>query len=301
VKTARSSAAIGASTVFWTRPGAKLFRCAFCQARLSQKGWPSFRYHEPLRAEATTSKSASSTRPNPAGFSWADDFHEGLALARSMKTGNKLGFIDRRGQWVMTPRFDWAEPFSEGVAAVDIGGMRGFVDRAGRFPVPLAFAEVHSFSGGLALAYQESCKPLFIDRSGKVVISAPVDFASAFRDGLSIVGIGGRCGVGGTFGYMDTSGALTIAPRYESVAPFSEGLAAVRAGGKWGFINRKGVVVIPVRFEDTAGGAPGPFRSGLARVYSRIPDNRPPNASALADLQSGYIDTRGEYVWSPTY
>jgi hypothetical protein len=239
--------------------------------------------------------------PNPGGFSWADDFHEGLALARSEKTGNKVGFIDRRGQWAMTPQFDWAEPFSEGVAAVDIGGMRGFVNRTGRFPVPPAFAEVHSFSGGLALAYQESCKPLFIDHSGKVVISAPVDFASAFRDDLSIVGIGGRCGVGGRFGYMDRSGALTIAPRYESVAPFSEGLAAVRAGDKWGFINRKGALVIPLRFEETAAGAPGPFRSGLARVYSRIPGGRPPNASAMADLQVGYIDTRGEYVWSPTY
>jgi hypothetical protein len=239
--------------------------------------------------------------PNPARFSWADDFHEGLALARSEMTGNKLGFIDRRGQWVMTPQFDWAEPFSEGVAAVDIRGLRGFVDRTGKFVIPPALAEVHSFSGGLALAYQESCKPLFIDHSGKVVISAPVDFASAFRDDLSIVGIGGRCGVGGTFGFMDRSGALTIATQYESVAPFSEGLAAVRAGDKWGFINRKGALVIPLRFEETAAGAPGPFRSGLARVYSRIPGFRQPNASAMADLQAGYIDTRGEYAWPPTY
>lgn len=239
--------------------------------------------------------------PNPAGFNWADDFHEGLAMARSETTGNKVGFIDKGGQWAMIPRFDWAESFSEGVAAVDIGGMRGFVNRTGRLVIPAVFAEVHSFSAGLALAYQESCKPLFIDHSGRVVISAPVDFASAFVDNLSIVGIGGRCGVGGRFGYMDRSGALTIAPRYESAAPFSEGLAAVRAGDKWGFINRKGALVIPMRFEETAAGAPGPFRSGLARVYSRIPGDRPPNASAMADLQVGYIDTRGEYVWSPTY
>ena len=72
--------------------------------------------------------------PNPSRFSWADDFHEGLALARSEATGNKLGFIGRRGQWVITPQFDWAEPFSEGVAAVDIGGMSIHFQRASLLP-----------------------------------------------------------------------------------------------------------------------------------------------------------------------
>jgi hypothetical protein len=239
--------------------------------------------------------------PNRSRFSWADDFHEGLALARTEKTGEKLGFINKRGQWVIRPQLDWAEPFSEGVAAAASGGKRGFVDRTGRFVIPPTFEEVHSFSGGLALAYQEPCKPLFIDHSGKIVIRAPGDFATAFREELSIVEVDGQCGLGGRYGYMDRSGALTIAPQYESAAPFSEGLAAVRVGDKWGFINRKGTLVIPPRFENTAAGAPGPFRSGLARAYSRIPGDRPPNAFAMADLQAGYINTKGEYVWSPTH
>src|SRR5258707_10251677 len=89
--------------------------------------------------------------PNRSRLSWADDFHEGLALARSENTGDKLGFIDKRGRWAIPPQLDWAEPFSEGVAAADIKGKRGFVDRTGRFVIPPAFAEVHSFSEGLAL------------------------------------------------------------------------------------------------------------------------------------------------------
>ena len=240
--------------------------------------------------------------PNRSRLSWADDFHEGLALARTENTGDKVGFINKRGQWVIPPQLAWAEPFSEGVAAAAASeGKRGFVDRTGRFVIPPTFGEVHSFSEGLALAYQEPCKPLFIDHSGKVVIRTPGDFASAFRDGLSIVEVDGQCGLGGKYGYMNRSGAVTIAPQYESVAPFSEGLAAVRIGDTWGFINRKGTLVIPPRFENTAAGAPGPFRSGLARAYSRIPGDRPPNASAMADLQAGYINTKGEYVWSPTH
>jgi WG containing repeat len=240
--------------------------------------------------------------PNRSRFTWADDFHEGLALARAEKTGDKVGFINKRGQWAIPPRLDWAEPFSEGVAAAAASeGKRGFVDRAGAFVIPPTFAEVHSFSGGLALAYQEPCKPLFIDHSGKVVIKVPGDFATAFHEELSIVEVDGQCGLGGRYGYMDRSGALTIAPQYASVGPFSEGLAAVRVGDKWGFINRKGTLVIPPHFEDTAAGPPGPFQSGLARAYSRIPGDRQPNASAMADLQAGYVNTKGENVWSPTH
>lgn len=64
-------------------------------------------------------------QPDSSRFDWADDFHEGLALATSATTGAKRGFLNRRGQWAIPPQFDWAEPFSEGLAAVDIGGKRG--------------------------------------------------------------------------------------------------------------------------------------------------------------------------------
>jgi hypothetical protein len=239
--------------------------------------------------------------PRAAQFAWSGDFHEGLALAKSDKTGNKIGFINKRGRWAIAPQFDWAEPFAEGVAAADGDGGRGFIGRTGRFVIPPAFLEVHSFSAGVALVYRESCKPLFVDHSGRIAIRTPGDFASAFSEGLSIVEVGGTCGLGGRYGFMDKMGRLVIDPRYELVGPFSEGLAAARLAGNWGFIDRRGDVVIPARFADTAAGAPGPFRSGLARVYSRIPDERPPNASAMAGLQFGYINAKGHYVWPPTY
>lgn len=230
-----------------------------------------------------------------ARFKGAGEFKGGLATATSETTGQKIGFISKQGAWAIAPQFDWAEPFSEGLAAVEVGGKRGFIDRAGTLVIPASFREAHSFAGGLALVYRETGKPLFIDHAGQVVIDIHVDFADAFTDRWSVVMVGGK------FGYMDKTGTFAIAPQYAQAARFSEGLAAVRIGNNWGFINRNAELVIPARFEVTPGGAPGPFRSGLARVFSRIPNDTEMNAWAMAGLDIGYITTKGDYVWPPTH
>ena len=47
---------------------------------------------------------------------------------------------------------------------------------------------------------------------------------------------------------MDSSGWFRIAPNFDEVLPFSEGLAAVRSGDQWGFIDTSGNFAIPPRF-----------------------------------------------------
>jgi WG containing repeat len=51
----------------------------------------------------------------------------------------KYGFLDHRGNFVIQPQFIWIDPifdnalpFSEGLAAVKLGGQWGFVDAAGK-------------------------------------------------------------------------------------------------------------------------------------------------------------------------
>ena len=37
------------------------------------------------------------------------------------------GYVDIDGQWVIAPRFESAQPFSEGLAAVCQGGLWGYI------------------------------------------------------------------------------------------------------------------------------------------------------------------------------
>jgi hypothetical protein len=64
--------------------------------------------------------------------------------------------------------------------------------------------------------------------------------------------------------------------KYDSIAPYSEGMAAVKLGDKWGYIDGNKKLVIPLQFK-----LANPFFEGLAAVY----DN---------ENKSGYIDKIGK-------
>ncbi len=66
----------------------------------------------------------------------------------------------------------------------------------------------------------------------------------------------------GKYGFADLEqGIFVIAPRYDSVLPFSEGLAAVMVEGRWGYINIQERMVIPPRYDEVY-----PFFGELASV-----------------------------------
>ncbi|MFA4987749.1 MAG: WG repeat-containing protein [Candidatus Brocadiia bacterium] len=68
------------------------------------------------------------------------------------------------------------------------------------------------------------------------------------------------------FGFIDTSGQFVIAPAYDQAYPFSEGLALVRKGNLWGFIDKAGIVVIPVSILTEE--LPSPLGSDSFRGFS---------------------------------
>jgi hypothetical protein len=63
------------------------------------------------------------------------------------------------------------------------------------------------------------------------------------------------------YGYLDSSGKLVIACRFDGAASFSEKRAAVLQDGKWGFIDPAGELAIPPQFDSADF-----FANGLARV-----------------------------------
>jgi hypothetical protein len=137
-------------------------------------------------------------------------FLEGLEPTHMRgKVGRITGdwcYIDTQGKFVVEPQFSYAQPFSEGLAAVR--------DASGRYG--------------------------YIDHTGKYVITPQFDEAFAFSEGFAGVG------VSNLFGYIDKRGAFIIKPQYRSAAAhgFAEGLVWIEVDGKWGCVNEKGETVI---------------------------------------------------------
>jgi hypothetical protein len=156
-------------------------------------------------------------------------FSEGLLPA---KKGGKWGYLDTAMKWTIEPRFDGADRFSEGLAAV-----------------------ASASGGGKKGSRDATCKFGFVDKSGKPVIEQKFDGAWPFSEGLAAVGAGGK------WGYVDKAGKAAIEPQYDYAWPFSEGLGRVLVGEKQGFVDKSGAVVIKPAYEPA-----WEFSRGLARV-----------------------------------
>lgn len=190
--------------------------------------------------------------------------------------------------YIVSPKFDNAGSFSEGLAAVKVGDKWGFIDKTGKMVIEPQFnprqAQFNSrFSDGLAAVnFEEATDPArtvgsatrwgFIDKTGVVAINPQFagDYYSppSFSEGLAAI----RAEL--KWGYIDKTGRFAIEPRFDQARWFSEGLAVVRVNGKEGYIDKRGELVIKPSF-DTAGA----FSGGIASVY--------------VDGKSGIIDRTG--------
>lgn len=194
---------------------------------------------------------------------------------------DKRGFIDRTGKMVISPQFQGATQFSEGLAVVATnsnGYGEGYIDRSGTIVIPTKFDKATEFSEGLAMVGVDQGKREiqiegekyyfssshsghkwgFIDKTGKYIAEPLYRRAGKFSEGLAPVEH-----PNGLWGFLDRSGGWAIAPRFQWASGFSEGFACVRLKGKFGFIDQTGKIVIAPQFT-----SPGNFSEGVAAVRS---------------------------------
>ncbi len=94
------------------------------------------------------------------------------------------------------------------------------------------------------------------------------------------------------WGYKNASGNVVVKPKYTSVNNrFHEGMASVAIDGKIGFINDKGVEIVPPKYDGV-----DEFADGLALVNlgGKWPED--PNAPNVQGGKWGYIDKTGKEV-----
>lgn len=209
----------------------------------------------------------------------------------------RYALMDRSGRPITGFEYDYADGFRAGRAAVRRDGRWGYVDSTGRVVIPLQYAFADRFSDkGLAWVLLDD-RLIRIDTLGRIVPTEPTvsidhersyswtwnspkaglkdDFGrTVFRnDSLAIVPPHGPVCMyeamqrdsGARWGLMDLTGRILTPRIFDSVdkSYFDHyEIVPVKRSGKWGYINRRGTLVIPFRFDKA-----NPFdREGRAKV-----------------------------------
>lgn len=227
----------------------------------------------------------------------AGNFSEELARFKS-NTNFKWGYIDRFGNSAIDPQFDSAGDFSEEIALVKVDSNWGYIDKKGKFVIQPEFAEAGNFSEGLARAKSQESgyKWGYIDLDKNWVIEPQFSKAEDFSEGLALVF------KDGSYSYIDRTNKVILQPKYGTdMGSFSEGLARIGIGLRkadresetadeqtsqsWGFMDKKGNLVIHTQFDDVYD-----FSNGLAWVLT----------DAIWDAVPRHFTVTGdpyEFVW----
>lgn len=170
-------------------------------------------------------------------------FSNGLA---AVKKNGKVGYINRKGEWVIQPQFLLGHAFSkDGFALVKPSPKEHvFINNQGRIIAgSYISASPYGFAGGLA-AVQVGDSWGYIDTEGRPIIESRFQYASAFQEnGLAVIKLDGK------YGYIDKKGREIIKATFENAEAFSEGLAAVKVNGKYGYIDNSGQMAIQPLFD----------------------------------------------------
>lgn len=162
------------------------------------------------------------------------------------------GFKDPDGEIVIAPIYDFALPFSEGMAVVCRGGKMGygktgFIGESGEIIIDFIYDGARSFSEGLAQVERvvNGVRTTgFIDKKGETVIPMIYNYAMSFHYGVAPVCIG-ESWVNGRFGCIDKNGRIVIPIEYSYLELIGQDRFIVKQNGKWGIIDRSENPVTP--------------------------------------------------------
>ncbi len=196
--------------------------------------------------------------------------------------GGKFTLLDRNGNMVIPPIYDFIGKPEAGVCLVRKDGKYGFVKTDGTVIVEPTYEKAAGFRSERA-AVSVNGKWGFIDTCGNIVVEPQFDAEPYFCDGLAAVNVDGK------WGYIDFDGKFIVQLIYESASAFDSGLGAVKLNGKIGFVSETGEMVISPQFDNVQ-------NSALSGTWQC-------DALAVATLDGamGIIDKKGQWVLPAKY
>lgn len=241
----------------------------------------------------------------PIAFRSVTSFSEGLA-----GVDNRL-YIDKTGEVEFTLEiyYDEIYPFEGGVALVGRNKQYGYIDRSGKEVV----LSIHSKSTidrtpvaqlinetRLTLSpFESSGKWGYKNNKDEIVIAAIYNIACAYSDDLALVERDGQ------WFYIHKDGSqATPFLTYDHTENFVNGYARVRSGNVWGYIDKTGKEVVPVKYDfGVLSVTPVEKLIQLAQTHQETPGVV--NPGKLTPFQSagmwGFINEQSEIVIHPKY
>jgi WG containing repeat len=194
-----------------------------------------------------------------------------IAAFRNEESLGKYGFINRWGVIVLKPHWDYAADFVDGLACVQWKGTFGFLEPSGRcrFTLPAGTRRFRDLSEGMIwfLSDKENRWGL-CDDQGHVILAPTYDDVKPFSGGLAAVNVGAKVDdsggqFGGKWGYVNKKGEVVVPIECSFAGSVSDGLALVSDSTGRRFLDKSGKAAISVEYEHSV----GDFREGLAPVH----------------------------------
>ncbi|MGL4562177.1 MAG: WG repeat-containing protein [Brevinema sp.] len=217
----------------------------------------------------------------PARYESAGFFYDGLAKISIINERNEYlyGFINTAGKEIISPKFVAVSEFSGGVARVQIRGKYALLLPNGSLSGPVEYDYIYPATNGVSI-FKKDSRYGYIDNNGNIIVNALYDRVFNFQDDMALVGRKERNKM--YYGFINMRGEVVVPLKYEGARSYSEGFGGLYENRKWFYVNKKGQQIFEKRFD-----AIGAFYEGLARVR--------------LNNEWGYINTLGEIVIPPMY
>lgn len=176
----------------------------------------------------------------------------GASVENVLVAGDKgfYTYYNQNFEKLIEGNYTYATTMNGGIAAVQDGSTWYIIDKEGN-KIGEAYDDVIADEKGIVyrndrIFVEKSGSIIMIDAEGKAIGSEKYEDAKMFlqADGYAAVKKGEK------WGFVDKKGKMIIEPQYDDARSFSNGYAAVKKGGKWGFIDVSGKQVLGFGFED---------------------------------------------------
>lgn len=143
-----------------------------------------------------------------------------------------VGYIDTTGEVIISPIYDAATPFKEGLAVVTRNDSTWFINKENTNIFNTYYSEAYPYYNGIA-PVNKNGQWYLINRQGQE-IQGPFDDLYEQSENLYVIKSNNL------YGAIDIYGNYIIKPQFDKMGDFKNGKAYYVVNGQYGFVNKEG-------------------------------------------------------------